>query len=380
MPDALLVLGATAAAAVVAAVVMLAGVWPARTGRSGLAALVDVLAVGGGIGVGCWWLGLLPKLPPVEDQDRLLLVLLPAVGVAEIAAAAWRRWPWFGRVIRVLLALPIPALLLFGSGWLPSTWVPGGDPNAPSSWTQPEALAILLGLGVLLAVTWGLLISAARRPGGFVVPAALGLITAAAGVSIILSGYASGGLIGLPFAGVAAGALVICWLLARTHAMTGVVGVGTVLLFGLLMAGRFFAELTTTNFALLIVAPLLCWLIVVPPVRGLKAPARFIVALIVCLLPAGAAVGLAYHSYPGESDESTAHSADASGGDAPTFDAPAFNAQPASSSQPSGSSSPSSAAPATAPRDPGADEPTSAGGPETKRSPTPTDPGEDSKK
>src|SRR5579862_3207636 len=100
MPDALLVLGATAAAAVVAAVVMLAGVWPARSGRSGLAALVDVLAVGGGMGIGCWWLGLLPKLPPVEDQDRLLLVLLPAVGLVEIVSAALGRWPWFGRVIR----------------------------------------------------------------------------------------------------------------------------------------------------------------------------------------------------------------------------------------------------------------------------------------
>ncbi len=193
MPDAMLVLGATAAAAVVAALVMLAGAWPARTGRSGLATLAEVLAIGGGMGIGCWWLGLVPRWPPLEDQDRLLLVLLPAAGIVEILASLLRRRPWFGRVFRLLLALPTPALLLLGSGYLP-----GGEAGAPSTWTGKEALAILLGLGVLLAAVWGLSIRAAQRPAGFVVPAALGLISAAAGVCMILSGYATGGLIGLP--------------------------------------------------------------------------------------------------------------------------------------------------------------------------------------
>ncbi len=247
MPDPALILGATAAAAVLSALVMLAGAWAARKGRGGLAVLVEVLAVGGGLAIGCRWLGFTPRVPPVEDQDRLLLVLLPATALVEILAAALRRWPWFGRIFRVLLALPIPALLLFGSGYLPSTWIPGGDPNAPSTWTQEQAIEILVGLGVLLAVAWSLLIWAAHRAGGFAVPAALGLVVTAAGVSMMLSGYASGGLIGLPFAGVAAGTLLVCLLFARGHSMTGVVGVGTVLLFGLLMAGRFFGELRTTN-------------------------------------------------------------------------------------------------------------------------------------
>jgi hypothetical protein len=377
MPDAMLILGATAVAGVLAALVMLAGAWPARREWSGLATFAEVLAVGGGIGVGCWWLGLLPKVPPVEDQDRLLLVLLPAVGVAEIASAAWRRWPWFGRVFRVTLALLIPALLLFGSGWLPSAWVPGADPNAPATWTQNEAVAILLGLGALLAFVWGLLIYLAQQPGGHVVPAALGLITAAVGVSLMLSGYASGGLVGLPFAGVAAGALAICLLLARNRAMTGLVGMGTVLLFGLLMAGRFFGELTTTNFVLLIFAPVLCWLVVLPPMRRFKAPARFIAALLISLVPAGAAVGLAYHAYPGDSDESSSYSAGASGGDAP-----AFGAAPSGGVQAAGAgdaSLPKPASVAGSPADPGADEPSS-GDSHPKRSPAPTDPGDEMKK
>jgi hypothetical protein len=327
--------------------------------------------------VGCWWLGLLPKLPPVEDQDRLLLVLLPAVGVAEIAAAAWRRWPWFGHVFRATLALLIPVLLLFGSGWLPSTWIPGGDPNAPSTWTQPEALAILLGLGVLLALVWGLLIRAAQRPGGLIVPAVLGFVTAAAGVSLLLSGYASAGLVALPFAGVAAGMLVVCLLLARSRAMTGVVGVGTVFLFGLLMAGRFFGELTTTNFALLIAAPLLCWLTALPQVSRCKAPVRFAAAILVCLIPAGVAVGLAYHTFAEETDESSAYAGETSGGDAPTFGTAA-----PSGAQSSGTTTTSLPEPSSlrgSPRDPGADEPGS-GNSETKRSQAPTDPSEELKK
>jgi hypothetical protein len=373
MPDAMLVLGATAAAAVVAALVMLVGTWPARTSRNGLAILAEVLAIGGGMGIGCWWLGLVPRWPPLEDQDRLLLVLLPAAGIVEILAALLRRRPWFGRAFRLLLALPTPALLLLGSGYLP-----GGEAGAPSTWTGREALAILLSLGALLAAVWGLSIRAAQRPGGFVVPAALGLISAAAGVCLILSGYATGGLIGLPFAGVAAGALVVCLLLARGHAMTGVVGVGSVFLFGLLMSGRFFAELTTTNFALLIASPLFCWLVALPPVREFKAPLRFLTALVVCLIPAGVAVGLAVRSYSAETSEASAY-----GDAAAASDAPAFGAAPSSGVQKSGTAGASSAPSAdvsNSPRDPASDEPSPAGDSGTKRPPAPVDPGEDLKK
>jgi hypothetical protein len=379
MPDPSLILGAVAAAAAVAAVMMLFGVWPARssavsptstpTSGSALTTLLEVLAVGWGTWVGCWWLGLLPKWPPIEDQDRLLMVLLPAAGVVEILAALLKRRPWFGRVFRVLLALPTPALLLLGSGYLP-----GSDPTAPATWTKGEAIAILLGLGVLLAVVWSLLIAAARRPGGFAVPAALGLIVAATGVCMLLSGYASGGLVGLPFAGVAGGALAVCLLLARSHAMTGVVGIGTVFLFGLLMAGRFFGELTDTNFALLIVAPLLCWIVAIPSVRRWKAPAGVVAAILICLLPAGVALGLAYRDYAAATGEASEYSAAA--GSSTESDAPAFNAQPPGG--PANNSTELSPPPSTSsPRDPSADE-APRGAP--TRSPAPLDPGEDSKK
>jgi hypothetical protein len=204
------------------------------------------------------------------------------------------------------------------------------------------------------------------------VPAALGLITAAGGVCVALSGYASGGLVGLPFAGVAAGTLLVCLLFARSHSMAGVIGVGSVFLFGLLMAGRFFGDLTMTNFALLIVAPLLCGLIAVPPLRGFRAPFCFFAALVICLIPAGVAVGLAAANFASETSESSAY-----GDAASASDAPAFTPAPTGQTTPAGSgvSSLGSSKASQAPRDPSAEEPSSP----TKRPPAPVDPGAESK-
>jgi hypothetical protein len=380
MFDPKLIVSAKAAAAVVAALVMLVGVWPARKGRSGLATLLEVLAIGGGMVIGCWWLHVESRFPPIEDQDRLLLVLLPMTGVVEILAAGLGRRAWVGRVLRVLWALLVPALLLFGSGWLPATWTPGGDPTAASTWTPQQALAMLAGLGIALAVVWGLLIRAAERPGGFAVPAALGLVTAAAGVCIMLSGSASGGLIGLPFSGIAAGVLVICLLFARMRATTGLVGVGTVLLFGMLMGGRFFGELTTTNFALLLVAPLLCCLAAFAPLSRFKAVPRFVALLILCLLPAGAAAGLAHHKFAADTDISSAYSEEGAGGEAPKFGESSPGASSAGGTASTEPAVPQSTADKrTSPQDPAAEEPAPAASSGAKRGPAPIDPGEESK-
>ncbi len=378
MPDATLILeGAAAAGGVAALLMLLLGVWPARRvaatattmplRRSRLASVAEVLAIAGGMGVGCWWLGIKPNTPPVEDKDRLLFVLLPAAGLVEILAVVWQRRPWIGRILRVLLALPLPFLMLFGSGWLPANWTPGGDPAAPSTWTDHEALRNVLGLGILLSVIWNLLVWAAQRAGGMVVPAALGLISAAAGVTIMLSGYATAGMIGLPFAGVAAGALLVCLLFARAHSMTGVAGVVTVLLFGLLIAGKFFGELATTNFALLIAAPpVLCGLLALPPLQKLKTAQRFVVVLVACLVPAGVAVGLAQHSFAAATDESSAYGSASSGSDAPAFNGTsAGSADPSRTNEPAPSRSKSSTG---LPGDPQTDE-------EPKRS-APIDPAE----
>jgi hypothetical protein len=370
MPDPQLIASAAVAAALVAAVVMLVGVWPARKGRMSLATLVEVLAVGGGIVIGCRWLGIEPRLSLAEDQDRLLVVILPVTGVVEILAAFFSPRAWIGQVLRVLWSLCVPALLLLGSGWLPAAWLPIGEPSAPSSWTSSQAIGMLAALGVALALLWGLLIRAAERPGGFAVPAALGLVTTAAGVSVMLSGSASGGLIGLPFAGIAAGVLVVCLLFARMRATTGLAGVGIILLFGVLVDGRFFGKLTTTNFVLLLAAPLLSCVGGIASLARFRAVPRFVGLVILALLPAGVAAGLAYRTFAEETDTASAYSGAASA---------SSSSRPAASSAASGPAPTNSTVKTTAPQDPGADEPAPASGSGAKTTPAPVDPAEESK-
>jgi hypothetical protein len=369
MPDASFISIGTAAAAVVAAAVTLLCFWLLRSGRLWLAWLAEVLAFGLGFGVGCWRLDVLPHLSLVEDEGRLLVLLLPLTAIIELVAALRGPRAWSGRVLRFGLALLTPALMLAGSGYLP-----GGEAGAPATWTSGQAATILLGLGVSLAVAWILLDAAARRPGGYAVPAAVGLAAAATGACMMLSGYASGGFLGLAVGGAVAGIVAAGLLVARMADVVPLVGLSLIALFGLLMGGRFFGELTTTNAVLLFVAPLLCW--AAAPLRKLKPAARFCVTLLVCFVPAAVAVGLAYHTFAEATDETSGYSSAGS-----TSDAPLAGAKGASGTRASDAAAAAGAAgPSSAPSDPGAEEPGSPSGANAKPSPRPKDPGDDFKK
>src|SRR5437763_601168 len=77
----------TVVAAVSAALLLLLFGWPWGAPRTRKTAVGAVLSIGVGLLAGCWWLGVRPHWPPLEDQDRLLLVLFPAVIVVELVAA-----------------------------------------------------------------------------------------------------------------------------------------------------------------------------------------------------------------------------------------------------------------------------------------------------
>ena len=98
--------------------------------------------------------------------------------------------------------------------------------------------------------------------------------SAAAAVTVMLSGYATGGQAGLPLAAALLGASIAALILPRSARVTGPIGVAIVALFSLLVIGRFFGQLTSAHAILLFGAPLLGWLPELPFLRRLPPWAR----------------------------------------------------------------------------------------------------------
>jgi hypothetical protein len=267
MPDPIQMLKAVSAAAALAALMLLLFGWPWRAPNATRVALGWTVGVGLGFAVGCWILKPTLHWPPREDMDRFLLLVMPAVFGVELLAA-WERIPrWPIGALRLLLVVGTARVLLHGS-----TNLPGSAGTEGPSITQ--AALLLGGLAAALAVEWSLLALLARRAPGRSLPATLALTCAAAGVTVLLSGYASGGQPVLPLAAALAGAAAAALLLSEPPGTTGWLGLGVVGLFSTLVAGHFFAALTAANALLLFFAPLLSWLPELPYVRRLRLSLR----------------------------------------------------------------------------------------------------------
>jgi hypothetical protein len=280
MPDPTLILEALAAAAVVAAVVLLVAGLPWRAPHPARAAVGGALGVGAAFFLGCRLLGARPHWPPPEAVDRLLVLLLPTVVGVEVVAA----FPQVPRLLAWLLRLAIAAaaarVLLHQSVYLADLAGPG-----TREWTPAQAWLILSGLAAALAAVWALLALLMRRAPGRSVPLALSLVCAAAAVTVMLSGYATGGQLALPLAGALAGAAIASLALRGTPGLSGAVGVGVVGLYAVLVIGRFFGELTSTHAVLLGLAPLLCWLPELPYVRRAGSGWRGLVRVVLVAAP-----------------------------------------------------------------------------------------------
>jgi hypothetical protein len=286
MPDLLLILEAFAAAALVAAGgLLLCG------GRWGGAASLAV-----GFFAGVWVLGVRPRFPPREDQDRWLLVLLPAAVAVENAAAALARLPRLAWSLRLALAAAAAPILLYGSSYVADLSGPGSR-----EWTQGKAGLILGGLAASLAAVWILLDRLARRSARGAVPLALALAAAGGGVVVLLSGYSSGGQLGFPLAAGLAGAAAASFFLRGNPDLRGVLGVGIVGLFALLVVGRFFGKLTTTNAVLLFAAPLLAWLPELPFLGRIGPRRRAFAGWSLTGLPVALALVLAWQKFQADS-------------------------------------------------------------------------------
>jgi hypothetical protein len=289
-------LQALAAAAAAAALVLLLFSWPWRAPHTTRSAVGWVLGVWAGFYAGCWLLGLWPHWPPREDQDRLLALVLPAALAVELVAATSIVPHGLAWALRLIVAIGVARVLLHGSIYLADLAGPG-----TRQWTPGQAALVLGGLAAALMAVWAALVTLAWRAPGRSVPVALAVAGAGAGLTIMLSGYASGGQLGLPLAAALAGATIASLVVAGSPLAAGAVAFGVVGLFNMLVIGRFFGELTTAHAALLFAAPLLCWLPELPHVRRLRPAHRGLARVLLIAIPVTVTVVQAQQKFVEES-------------------------------------------------------------------------------
>jgi hypothetical protein len=287
MPDPILFAAAFAAAGVLSlALTLLFGASP----RVGIAAGGAVLAVVAAVSAGLWILGLLPHVPPREDLDRLLLLVLPGAAIAEAIAAASGRLGWVARGGVAALVAPV---LLQGTVYVTDLSGPGSR-----AWSPTEVWLIFAALAALLMAAWTVSNRLAARKGGLTALACVVGAILGAGLVTILSGYATGGQIGVPLAAGLGGVAIGSLMRRGKPDGRGALGLGVVSLFALLVIGRLFASLTTLNAALLFAAPLLGWL---PETLPAGRRVRVALRLALTAAPVIVALALAQHRFAADS-------------------------------------------------------------------------------
>lgn len=254
MPDPVVILQAMAAAALVAAAILLGSAGWKRPGDAGRMAIGWPLAIGVGFLIGAVMLGQRPGSLPGTDKDRLLLLVVPAAMVVEAALAASQPAPIWRWAIRLVVAVLVTPILLHGSVYLADPGFAGGE-----SWTNAQRVVIPGGIAVALVAESLTLTALPLRNGSPTVWVALAITSVAAGITTVLSGYLSAGLLGLPLAAVCGAVAAVSWFTRSTTAAGGIV-VCVVCLASILVMGRFFGALSTLHALLLAGAPLLAWL------------------------------------------------------------------------------------------------------------------------
>jgi hypothetical protein len=273
--------GAVAGAilAIVAAITAFRAGRPWRAPASTLLAIGWILAIAGGFVTGVFVLGLEPRWPPKEDRDRFLLVLLPAAVIVELIAAFPRVPRWIAWPLRAGIAAGAARIILHGTVYLAEA---GGEDS--NGWLPEEAARWLGVLGVSLLGVWALLALRLHVAPTRSVPLALAVACGGAAATVMYSGSATDGQLGLPLAGALVGAAVVSFLLPPPS-NAAPVSIGLVCLFALLVSGRFLSSLSMLHAITLFAAPLLCWLTALPYVRRLKPWLRFAACVLAVAIP-----------------------------------------------------------------------------------------------
>jgi len=277
MPDPVAILTALAVAGGMTLLILLGC---RRLGDGRAAALGRPLAVGLGFVVGAVMLGFRPRGLLATDQERLLLVVVPLAVAVESLFLVKPMSDGRRALVRGCVALASGPLLLLGSVYMTGQ----GGGGSPAG-----RVLFLAALGVMILLPWLALAALERRRSDPAIGLTLAAASLAAGLAIMLSGYASAGQFALPLA--ASQAVAACAALpAERQGSAGAVGVGWVCLAGLLFCGRFFGSLTTTHEVLLGVVPLVWWLAEYRPLRFRAPWLRRLVLAMLALLVLGAVV------------------------------------------------------------------------------------------
>ena len=292
MPDPLQILAAMALAFALAALTLLGWSWLWSWPGSRCRPIGEVIAIGIGLAAGCWWLGAQPHWPPREDLDRLLLIVLPAAGAVEIFVALLGPRPWIRWSLRLVVAAAAAPIVLYGSVYLTEAGGPG-----TRLWTPTQIGIALLILAGALGVNWVLLTLLGRRTSDRSLPLAVAVAGVGASATVMLSGYATGGQIGLPFSAALAGATCASLFRARPACTGTMVSLGIVGLFGLVIIGHFFGELRADLACLVFFAPLLAWSPELPYLRCLRPLVRSPLRLILTATPVAVALFLAARDF-----------------------------------------------------------------------------------
>jgi hypothetical protein len=275
VPDPVVILKALGMAAASAAAILGVFGWRGRTRQSAWINAGWDLSVAVGLYLGCWFLGIWPHWPPREDLDRLLVVVIPVTLGVELLSAFPKLPRWLIWASRLVIVAGGARILLHGSGYITDLTGP-----ATSEWSSAQIRLIFPGLAAIEAAVWVCLTLLVRRAPGLSVPLSLAIVIAGSAVTIMLSGYATGGQVGLPLAAAVVGSTVAAALSPRSAPKTAQLGVPIVGLFSLLVIGRFFGQLTTVHAILLVLAPLLGWLPELVFPRRLPSWARGLMRLV----------------------------------------------------------------------------------------------------
>ena len=240
--------------------------WPRRAAGPSWLNVGWVFGIGLGLFLGCWVLA----FGPTGRRARISTVCWPWCFPPRWWSNCWRLFPrshagliW---LLRLVLVAGGARVLLHGTSYITDLAGPG-----TSEWSPPLAWLIFGGLAALEGAVWALLALLAHRAPGPSLPVCLAVTSAGAAVTVMLSGYATGGQVGLPLAAALMGTMAATLVLTRSSRGTGPLGVPIVGLFSLLVIGRFFGELTSAHAILLFCAPLLGWLPELPYVRRLPS-------------------------------------------------------------------------------------------------------------